>query len=53
MPRTPPPPTPQEFLPPALNVRASGVNGARLPAEPLHPVLPNATENPENTWGND
>ena len=33
-------------MPPALNVRASGKNGARPPAEPLHPVLPNATENP-------
>ena len=32
--------------PPALNVRATGANGARPPAEPLHPVLPNATENP-------
>ena len=31
---------------PALNVRASGANGARPPAETLHPVLPNATENP-------
>ena len=31
---------------PALNVRASGANGARSPAETLHPVLPNATENP-------
>ena len=30
-------------LPPALNVRA----GSRPPAEPLHPVLSNATENPE------
>ena len=28
-----------------LGVRASGANGARPPAEPLHPVLPNATEN--------
>ena len=27
-------------------VRASGANGARPPAEPLHEVLPNATENP-------
>lgn len=35
MPRTPPPP-PREFVPLALNVRASGVNDARLPAEPLH-----------------
>ena len=33
-------------MPPALNVRASGANGARHPAEPLHPVLPNAIENP-------
>ena len=32
--------------PPALNVRATGANGARPPAEPLHPVLLNATENP-------
>ena len=32
-------------MPPALNVRASGKNGARPPAEPLHPVIPNATEN--------
>ena len=31
---------------PALNVRASGANGALPPAETLHPVLPNATENP-------
>ena len=38
---------PYEFLPSALNVRASGANGARPPAEPLHPVLPNATENPD------
>ena len=30
-----------------LGVRASGANGARPPAEPLHPVLPNATENPD------
>ena len=36
---------PQEFVVPD-NVRASGANGARPPAEPLHPVLPNATENP-------
>ena len=28
-------------------LRASGANGARPPAEPLHPVLPNATENPD------
>ena len=34
-------------MPPALKVRASGANGTRPPAEPLHPVLPNATENPE------
>ena len=33
-------------MPPALKVRASGANGTRPPAEPLHPVLPNATENP-------
>ena len=33
-------------MPPALNVRASGGNGARPPAEPLQLVLPNATENP-------
>ena len=32
--------------PDPLGVRASGANGARPPAEPLHPVLPNATENP-------
>ena len=51
MPRTPPPP--REFVPLALNVRASGVNDARLPAEPLPPVLQNAAENPENTWSND
>ena len=38
-------PHPQEFVVPD-NVRASGANGARPPAEPLHPVLPNATENP-------
>ena len=38
-------PPPQEFVVPD-NVRASGANGARPPAEPLHPVLPNATENP-------
>ena len=42
-PRIPPPP--QDFVVPD-NVRASGANGARPPAEPLHPVLPNATENP-------
>ena len=40
---------PQEFVPPALNVRANGANGARPPTEPLHPVLPNATENP-GSW---
>ena len=34
-------------MPPALKVRASGANGTRPPAEPLHPVLPNATENPD------
>ena len=39
------PPPSQEFVVPD-NVRASGANGARPPAEPLHPVLPNATENP-------
>ena len=33
-------------MPPALKARASGANGTRPPAEPLHPVLPNATENP-------
>ena len=27
--------------------RSRGANGARPPAEPLHPVLPNATENPD------
>ena len=31
---------------PALSVHASATNGARLPAEPLYPVLPNVTENP-------
>ena len=36
----------QGFVLPALNVRASGTNGARPPAEPLYLVLPNATENP-------
>ena len=41
----PPPPPSQEFVVPD-NVRASGANGARPPAEPLHPVLPNVTENP-------
>ena len=35
-------------MPPALKVRASGANGTRPPAEPLHPVLPNATENPDS-----
>ena len=30
-------------MPPQLKVCASG---ARPPAEPLHPVLPNSTENP-------
>ena len=29
-----------------LGVRARGANGARPPAEPLHQVIPNATENP-------
>ena len=38
-------PPSQEFVVPD-NVRASGANGARPPAEPLHPLLPNATENP-------
>ena len=33
-------------MPPALKVRASDANGTRSSAEPLHPVLPNATENP-------
>ena len=37
-------------MPPALKVRASGANGTRPPAEPLHPVLPNATENPAFTF---
>ena len=32
--------------PDPLGVRARGANGARPPAEPLHQVLPNATENP-------
>ena len=36
--------------PPLPGVRSagqrSGANGARPPAEPLHPLLPNATENP-------
>ena len=32
---------------PAINVRASGANGARPPPETLHPVLPNAIENLE------
>ena len=32
---------------PALNVRAIGANVARPLLEHLHPVLPNATENPE------
>ena len=41
------PGAPWEFVPPALNVHASGANGARPPAEPLHPVLPNATKNPD------
>ena len=45
MPPDLPPPPSQEFVVPD-NVRASGANGARPPAEPLHPVLPNATENP-------
>ena len=40
------PGAPWEFVPPAVNVPASGANGARPPAEPQHPVLPNATENP-------
>ena len=38
-------PPSQEFVVPD-NVRARGANGARPPAEPLHPLLPNATENP-------
>jgi len=41
----PDPPPPQEFVVPD-DVRASGANGACPLAEPLHPVLPNATENP-------
>lgn len=39
---------PLEFESPARNVGASGANGARPTAEPLHSVLPNATENPEH-----
>ena len=31
-------------MPPALNLRACGTNGASPPAEPLYPKLPNATE---------
>ena len=31
-------------MPPALNLRAYGTNGASPLAEPLHPRLPNATE---------
>ena len=41
-----PPDPPKEFVPPALNARASSANAARLLAEPLHPVPPNAIENP-------
>ena len=35
-------------MPPALEVRAIGANVARPLPEHLHPVLPNATENPAN-----
>ena len=37
-------------MPPALNVRVSGANGVRPSTEPLHPVLPNATENPASEY---
>ena len=40
-------PGPLEFVTPALNISACRTNGASLPAEPLHPALPNATENPD------
>ena len=38
---------PLKFVTPALNISACRTNGASPPAEPLHPALPNATENPD------
>ena len=39
---------PQKCVTPALNIIAVVINSASPKAEALHPVLPNATENPEN-----
>ena len=39
-----------EFVPLALSARANGAKGARPPTESLHPVLPNATENPASEY---
>ena len=46
MPLTPPPPL-QKFLTLALDTSTRGTNGPSLPAEPLHPVPPNATKTPD------
>ena len=43
----PPPPHPRKFFTLALDISTFGTNGASLPAEPLHPVPPNATKNPD------
>ena len=40
---------PLEFVTSALNISTCRTNGASLPAEPLHPALPNATENPDTS----
>ena len=40
------PPNPYKFMPPAINVHACDTHTASLPAEPLHLILLNATENP-------
>ena len=37
-------------MPPQLSVCASSANGVRPPTEPLHPVLPNASENPASEY---
>ena len=48
MPLTLPPPPWKFFtLALALDISTCGTNGASLPAEPLHPVPPNATKNPD------